>query len=277
MGRRIADSPVFRVSRLLGLTPFNGDGKRTKSLLVYSVVFSTFTSVFCVLSRFYILDALKNIDASAFISTLLQMISVLSMWTHVGVSCSNASHFKTVMSIRRRNRTANTDIFLLTAGAVLHGIAFLDTADLVSSFLNTSVVLASFMNYLIALQFHSILGILSAETADLFIKPISKEYLMFNHNFLLEAAKMTNRIYQRQLLIILAQVFGYGTNYSFTLFLHLKSGFQWSEFSFLGFFIAMLVARGLTLLSITHGCENFKIQVGNYIRDLKTACFPETS
>lgn len=261
----IADIPVLRISGWIGMALFEVPGKSSKRSKIYSILSCILITIFSVHFRLCVLQKAHNIDSSSVLSTFLQICSILTIWIHVFKICRNSALFESVVQIRRLSKNQVSDTILLVGGVVLHCLALFDCNDWSSALFNLTIVMASFWNYVIALQFHAILGCLSAKMANLFTTSRSKEGLMNEHNTILEAGKVINEIYQWQLLLITGQVFGYGANYNFSVIqFFLMAGYRrldWSVITYLGFFLIMLAARFLTLVSVTHGCEDFQIQV----------------
>lgn len=262
----ITNSVVFKVTRFIGLTIFNSKGEPTTSLICKSF-FSTVLLVSFVSSvRFYMLVDLHEDPeyvSGVLIPFSLNMFMAITCLAHC-IACYKHRHEMghVIKSLRAKNRK-NESMFLFIGVFVHVAMTFYGPYTLYDCVISIAIAWPGLWNYFIALQFREIVIALTEAMQILTCTVGKRKSSALQRDHLMDAVVVLNRTYQWQLLLILAQIFGYGVGYVFLLMECARDAvnLSFNEYDLMTFYSAMLLSRIMMLSFVTNCCHRFYSQV----------------
>lgn len=262
---------LFHASKWCGVLPFNASGKLSAVWFSFSIGLAIVGFAVSAVTRFHIslrfatLSDTQVFVGSALLPLCLNLVMVATCVVHL-MQCYRSKHdFEHLLNFSRTRKKFTMGEALTCFGIVLHvGMLFFPCVELLDFGQNVSISLPGFWNYIIALQFREFLDISRYKLKILTTLIRQRKTAISKVDRLVDTAILINKLYQRQHVFIIAQVFGYGVVYSFYAikFLIITSVFIQVHLELMCFYSAMLLSRIVMLISVADCCQRFKLQVG---------------
>lgn len=229
----ISSNWVFTLSRWVGAVPFDGNGKPTTVQTAYHILTATwifFSTIIIRVLYFIKYTALLRKNAPLGFKTVLGLLMNVSLLStclcHTLICVRKKEDFLFISKHLKLKSTSTNSKLTLSLGMLVHmgGIItafsyYVSKEGIVFPFSHSALNLSllHFYNFVITIQYWSLLEATSSQMNSITRLIPHKKVFLMRHQTLLKIAKMVNAIYEKDILITLAQIFGYASIYSYNL------------------------------------------------------------
>ncbi|KAF6203407.1 hypothetical protein GE061_003826 [Apolygus lucorum] len=255
----MAVGPVFSASRLLGVLPFDSNGKFDRLAYLYSSTFFIGLSAFVLFVK---LERQKSFDVVTLLSICQYTSQIVSVFAHLYVSWIYRTPMREILLAVRNIKGPEYDLKLLTLGTLLCFAATYRSV-LLKGFITKSalsgfgIMIFTYLNFLIVAQFCTIISRLNWSLEQLLIKIRLYKIDVGEHFDYMNMARTSNNIYSSQILVIFMQMFSYLVTYPyFAIREGLKEPASYYFTSHFVYLLLHVVIRVFMLFSITSTCHN---------------------